>query len=194
MRAWRLRLNTVFETWKSAKKKISHLFGGVSATIADLLLRLIIGYGYRSFWAVRWLSLVWLAWMLLYYAGFQAGSIVPTDKENYTLFVENRSVLPGYEEFHVAAYSLENSFPLIKLGIQDKWGPSPDTQAAPQNPFGWVARLFRPVVCPKFLRWAHWLQIGLGWILTTFFVAGVSGARSTGNDGPSCDRHECRVP
>ena len=85
MRAWRLRRKTEFKTGKSAKKKISHLFGGVSATIADLLLRGIIGYGYRSFWAVRWLSLVRLAWMLLYYAGFQAGSIVPHGQQQREL-------------------------------------------------------------------------------------------------------------
>jgi len=172
-RAWEIRRKNQFEKWK--KSPIRCLPGVLSAATADYLLRGIIGYGYRSFRAVVWLLLIWSAWALIYYAGFQAGSIVPTDKENYTLFVEKRSVLPSYERFHVAAYSLENSFPLIKLGIQDKWEPSPDVQAAPENPGGWAARVLMPVIRPDLLRWANWVQIGLGWILTTFFAAGVTG-------------------
>ena len=172
-RAWGINRQKQIDNWKKAR--IKGLPGLLLAQGADYLLRGLIGYGYRSFRALYWLVMIWVAWGALYYVGFLAGIVVPTDKENYSLFVENRSVLPSYEQFHVTAYSLENSFPLIKLGIQDKWEPSPDNAAAPERLPACAGRILRPVVSPGFLRWARWVQIGLGWVLTTFFAAGVSG-------------------
>jgi hypothetical protein len=101
--------------------------------------------------------------------------MVPTQGEDYTAFMRNRIVSAGYEEFHVTAYSFENSFPLIKLGIQEKWEPSPDVQAAPENNPESLTWVLNPIATPTFLRWFRWVQIALGWILTTFFAAGVTG-------------------
>ena len=171
--AWKVRRTNEFGKWKESK--IKGLLGGCTASLADYVLRWTIGYGYRSMKAVYLLALISLIWGAVYFVGFQVGSIVPTEEKNYIRFTEKGSVLPGYEQFHVAAYSIENSLPLIKLGVQDKWGPSPDIQAIPENPASWMVQRLRPIISPRFLRWFRSVQIGLGWLLTTFFVAGITG-------------------
>jgi hypothetical protein len=49
---------------------------------------------------------------------------------------------------------------LAKLGQADKWQPDPRPTAPP------LARM---------ARWALWVQVVIGWILATLFVAGISG-------------------
>jgi hypothetical protein len=47
---------------------------------------------------------------------------------------------------------------------------------------GWLDRLTSPLdrwLSPIALRWFRWILIGLGWLLATFFVAGVSGIIKT---------------
>ena len=47
---------------------------------------------------------------------------------------------------------------------------------------GWLDRLIWPLdrwLSPSALRWFRWILIGLGWLLATFFVAGVSGIIKT---------------
>jgi hypothetical protein len=172
-RAWRIRRDTQFEKWKKAW--LREIPSAAATSPTDYLLRGIIGYGYKSFRAVGWIFLIWAIGTPLYLAGFRAGSMVPTQGEDYTAFMRNRIVSAGYEEFHVTAYSFENSFPLIKLGIQEKWEPSPDVQAAPENNPESLTWVLNPIATPTFLRWFRWVQIALGWILTTFFAAGVTG-------------------
>jgi hypothetical protein len=172
-RTWKLRREKKINEGQRGRAK--YLCGRFATAIADFLLRITIGYGYNSIKAVYGLILVFLFGAILYFIGFQVGSIVPTEEKNYTSFTATRALLPGYERFHVLAYSLENSFPPIKLGIQDKWEPSPDIQAVPDKAADWAVRGLRPIISPLVLRWFRWLQIFLGWLLTTFFVLGVTG-------------------
>jgi len=172
-RTWKLRRGKQFDN--SQYVRVKHLCGRLATAILDFLLRVTIGYGYDSIRAVYGLILIFLFGVALYFIGFQVGSMVPTEEKNYASFTATRALSPGYERFHVLAYSLENSFPPIKLGIQDKWGPSPDIQASPDKAAGWAIRGLQPIISPCLLRWFRWLQIFLGWLLTTFFVVGVTG-------------------
>lgn len=139
------------------------------------LLRGTISYGYSSLRAL-WLllALVIVGWVV-YAQGYEAGLIVPTGKDAYDS-ITSYGVLPGYyEDFHALPYSLENSFPLVRFGVQDKWVPARDERAAARQPVGRLARFLLRVTPPRFLEWFRWFQICAGWILATLFVAGVSG-------------------
>jgi sRNA-binding regulator protein Hfq len=139
------------------------------------VLRRTIGYGYYPGRALRWLAWLALAGMILFWAGYCAHLIVPTDKDAYTLFSNGRQLPAQYEKFHASIYSAENSFPLVKLGQIDLWQPDP-------SPRRFVIRIWNwPHSCPIWiglaglLRWFRWIQILLGWVLATFFLAGVTG-------------------
>ena len=94
------------------------------------LLGWTIGYGYFSMRALWWLSALVILGSLVYQRGYEAGSIVPTSKDAYDSFAAHKP-LPGYyEAFYAFPYSLENSFPLVKFGVQDKWAPRPDEQGS----------------------------------------------------------------
>jgi hypothetical protein len=116
-------------------------------------LKAIIGYGYSPGNAIWLLVGLWLTGSLLYFQSYRAGSIVPTDKDAYTAFQLKRQAPAYYPRFVAAAFSLENTFPLVKLGQADKW------QADSQS----------------YLRWFMWIQILLGWLFATLFVAAVAG-------------------
>jgi hypothetical protein len=140
------------------------------------LLRLAIGYGYfplRAVWFL--LSLVFLG-SVTYSAGYDVGAIVPSDREAYAYFEEHCNPPPYYERFHSVIYSLENSFPVVKLGTQEKWGPRQEARLASCEAVG-TKRLLnvKSIVSPNVVRWLRWVQISCGWILTTLFVAGVTG-------------------
>ena len=135
---------------------------------ASWFLRGTIGYGYFSIRALWWLLALVIVGSLVYQRGYEAGSIVPTSKDAYYDISVAHKGLPGYyEAFRALPYSLENSFPLVKLGVQDKWGPGPDEQANTSRDAGWIS--------PRLLRRFQWAQICIGWILATLFVAGVTG-------------------
>jgi len=146
---------------------------GRSGLPASLLLRYTIGYGYFPLRALGWLlALVVLGWGVYRY-GYESGLMVPSDAAAYAEYVAQRRVPGYYEPFHPVLYSLENAFPLVKLGVEDKWKPGAigavqaagtpgRSRVAGADPIG-TLRLFRVI------------QIGLGWLLTTLFVVGVTG-------------------
>ncbi len=135
---------------------------GTIAPLWSWILKRSIGYGYypgRAIWLIILLSL--LGW-IVYATSYHAGTMVPSDKDAYNEFrgpKTERQVPPHYPGFSAPVYSLENSLPLVKMGQTDKWQPDP-------APDGW-----RPILVRWFLR----MQILLGWLLATFFVAAVSG-------------------
>jgi hypothetical protein len=101
-----------------------------------------------------------VGWPLFQY-GYQVGRITPNEKEIYTSFEESgqrHQPPPYYEHFYAPVYSLENSFPLVKLGQVDRWQPDPSQ--------GGYA---------SFLRLFCWAQIILGWFFATMGIAGVTG-------------------
>jgi hypothetical protein len=120
------------------------------------LLKAVIGYGYYPELAGLWLVLSAVLGFGIYWLGYLKGGIAPTDKAAYYIFTSTHALPPYYERFQAFFYSLENSFPLVKLGQVDRWQPDP-------RPSWWSLRIFR------------WAQICGGWFFATMFVAGVTG-------------------
>jgi hypothetical protein len=144
----------------------------LSAALFRLPLSLVVGYGYYPLRALAGLAiLVVLGWGI--YAGARAsGAMVPRDETAYSYF-KTHSVPPDhYEPFSPFVYSLENSLPLVKLGQTDRWGPDPAPSAIRPNIPSPNSTLF---TSPRLLFAFQRLQVLLGWILATLFVAGVTG-------------------
>jgi hypothetical protein len=164
------------------------------ARVGSGVLRLTIGYGYNPLLAVYWIAgLTGLGW-ILYRRSYLAGSIVPTEKDAYEAFKRDGRPPQHYTAFAPLVYSLENSLPLVKLGQGDTWHPESNADdtlprqktslTAHASPSLWapLRRARRWLICrglwptsPKFLRWFLWIQILLGWLLATLFLAGVTG-------------------
>jgi hypothetical protein len=147
---------------------------GWTARPLGYLLRATIGYGYFPLRAVWLLLTLVAAGTIVYHMGYTVGSIVPTQQESNSFFETHCYPPSYYERFHALAYSMENSFPLVKLGIQDKWAPAPGAKVAACLPDG-TSRFNSTLTAPGLLRWFRWLQICFGWVLTTLFVGGVTG-------------------
>lgn len=140
--------------------------GGVAATLFRWPLSLVVGYGYYPMRALMGLAiLVGLGWGI--YAGARAaGMMVPKDPQAYAYFKQNGRAPAFYEPLGPLVFSLENSLPLVKLGQTDYWRPDPAPEHVGRG--GWMSS---PRILFGFLR----LQILLGWILATLFIAGVTG-------------------
>jgi hypothetical protein len=139
-------------------------------------LKTTIGYGYHSVWALWWLLGLMFIWSGLYWGGYCVGSMVPTDKSAYCAFEQDRNSLPAfYEHFHAVVYSLENSFPLVKLGQLDRWQPDPSPHKYVICIWNWPTCFSLWISLAGSIRWLRWIQTLLGWILATLFVAGVTG-------------------
>jgi hypothetical protein len=151
---------TLFEMEKRRHAKDSSVW----QRFASGLLKNTVGYGYYPFWAFRSLALLMLLGAVLYWSGYLRGDIVPTDKDAYSAysaFKKQRDLPPQYVRFQPMIYSIENSFPLLKLGQVDYWQPNPSALAATNF--------------TNILRWFRWAQVAFGWILATLFVAGLAG-------------------
>ena len=138
-------------------------------------LRWTIGYGYYPGFCLLWLLLlVAVGWPIFRY-GYFAGSVTPTEKEAYSDFKKDRSPPAYYGRFYALAYSLENSFPLVKLGETDRWQPDPLPQPSASPAGTWFAHVRCFFVSSGFLLGFRWTQILLGWFFATMGVAGVTG-------------------
>ena len=123
------------------------------------IFRLTIGYGIypsRAAWAL--LLLVVLGWAV-YGQAYANKLLTPTNQSAYDHFTANGSSPDYYQQFYPLVYSAESCFPLVKLGQSDAWTTNPK----------------REDLLASTVRIFHWFQVALGWILATFFVAGVSG-------------------
>lgn len=119
-----------------------------------------IGYGYRpllAFWEVMGLSA--LGW-IIYRRSYLAGGVVPADKDAHAEFKQSGQVPSYYRRFFPLIFSVENSLPLVKLGLEDKWEPDPCPEQQPEN----VTR--RPTLgAPRrWPAWLHWLQSALAYV------------------------------
>jgi hypothetical protein len=80
-------------------------------------------------------------------------------------------VLPAaYPSFNSLVYSLDVLLPIVDLHQESYWLPSTRRvgQTGGPNPF-------IPPMGAYFVKVWFWIQIGLGWLLTSFLVAGVTG-------------------
>jgi hypothetical protein len=147
------------------------------------------GYGIYPRWAIWYLGgLAALGW-IVHRRAQRVGAMAPTDKDAYAEFRKGRTPA-HYQPFNPLIYSIENCIPLVKLGQDERWQPDPNPQrCAPPVAGGKLRRVldsaldpFVPdwAMTPAALRWIRWIMIGLGWLLATFFVAGLSGIIRTG--------------
>jgi hypothetical protein len=162
-RGWR---KVCVEMERKARRKRAGI-----AWLMSPILRGTIGYGYFSWRAVCWLLTLVVIGLAIYHKAYLVGSVVPSEKEAYSFFEAHGEPPTHYVRFYALPYSLENSFPLVKLGVQDKWIPAPAATNAHCQPIDWISAL----VCPRAVRVFRWVQICLGWVLTTLFVGGVTG-------------------
>ncbi len=125
-----------------------------------------IGYGYFPGRAIVALLMLCAAGWLIYDRGYQAGHMVPSEKEAYVCFAARKQLPPQYPRFSPFIYSLENSLPLVKFDQAGNWRPQPEN---------WPSSPSHVLTEPEFLTWFLRAQIVLGWVLATLFVAGVSG-------------------
>lgn len=139
-------------------------------------LRWTISYGYYPIWALRWLLRSMILGLVLYFVGYSIGSVVPTDAAAYEAFKQNHQWLPAhYEHFHASMYSLENTFPIVKLGQAETWQPDPSPQRFVKRLRLWPTASSIWISLAGLLWWFHWAQILFGWLFATMFIAGVTG-------------------
>jgi len=77
--------------------------------------------------------------------------MVPTSKDAFDSLKANGQPPQYYPRLSAFIYSLENTFPLVKLGQVDTWHPH-----------------------RRLLRWFKWLQNLTGWLLAGLFAAGLA--------------------
>ncbi len=152
-----------------------HLWSGV--------LRLTIGYGQMPGRALVCLLGLMALGFAFSYLGYFSGAMAPTEKEAYAAFEQQGYAPSHYPHFHALVYSIEHSFPLVNLGQKDHWTPDP------QGPDHFAPSLREAKfqgchgVClpyPGALRWWFWIQVLVGWVLATLFVAGLTGIVRSG--------------
>ncbi|HUN64425.1 MAG TPA: hypothetical protein VMU53_20665 [Candidatus Sulfotelmatobacter sp.] len=149
----------------------------VSSALLRAPLSLVVGYGYYPLRALVGLVILVLVGWGIYAAAGSARAMVPMDEKAYDLFKTTGATPEHYQPLGPLVYSLENSLPLVKLGQTDRWQPDPSpganvsraTGAAAQD--GWRTARLTSRLLFAFQR----LQVLLGWILATLFVAGVTG-------------------
>ena len=141
----------------------------------SFILRYTVGYGYYPSRALLCLVVLAVVGSLLFWRGYSAGSMVPTEKDAYASFRKNQLLPDHYERFCPLVYSLENSFPLVKLGQADRWQPDPSPKDSAQFSAGCLGFLDHLVPSARSLRGFRWVQILLGWFFATMGISSVSG-------------------
>jgi hypothetical protein len=147
---------------------------GWISRVWNRVLQVTIGFGFYPGWSVIWLLTLTLVCALFYGHSYSTGNFVPTDKDAYVSFSQNKQVPSHYARFNPFIYAFENSFPLVKLGQTDHWQPEPRqdwgcrTRAHQLAPSCWG-------LSPSFLRVIRSAQVLLGWFFATMFVAAVTG-------------------
>jgi hypothetical protein len=142
----------------------------MSSASGDQYVGLICRYGYDPENAIWGLFGITGIGALIYWRAKRMGMMVPSDKDAYVKFKSTPSALPShYPRLHPVVFSLENTFPLVKLGQTERWQCDPEPGETSNSRRGQFFSLGR------LLRSAIWIQIILGWLLATLFLAAVSG-------------------
>ena len=115
--------------------------------------------------------------------------MAPTDKEAYDEFQKSGRAPSNYPPFNALIYTVENCVPLVKFGQDDRWQPDPSPTPRPvvsESMSTWktglrhtVMSLWDWTLSPRGLRCIRWVMICLGWLLTTFFLAAITGILKT---------------
>ena len=132
------------------------------------LLGLLTGYGYRT-WRPLWvgLLLVGIGWGL-FHGGARAGVIMRVERDQFVPVDEAVSLVQPH--FHPLLYSFDIFLPVISFGHADLWAPNEAIKGPLLNVGGHVIPISGLVLCCY-----KWALIVLGWVLTTLFIAGLTG-------------------
>ena len=135
----------------------------IARRLWNCLLMLTIGYGYQLWRAILLMFLLIAIGTGVSVFAYRTRLVAPNDKDANAQFVSNYQIPNQYPRFNPIIFSIEHSVPGLNLGVSGSW--SANTAGDwPQHP--WVGSAIR--------RW-FWLQTILGWLLSIFFVAGISG-------------------
>ena len=127
------------------------------------LLKLAIGYGYKLERAFAWIVLITILGFMASIIGYREKIIAPTDKDAFAYFMANGRAPDSYQRFSSFFYSVEHSIPAINLGISSNWSANSVAQSPGHPSYLYI------------LRWWFWTQTLVGWGLSFFFIAGITG-------------------
>lgn len=136
---------------------------GPIAILWSFLLKWTIGYGYKLWMAFMWLILITIIGISVSSIGYRDKVIAPTEKDAYTYFETHQQAPASYQRFSSFMYSVEHSIPAINLGVSTNWSANAVAQL-PGHPYYVYG-----------LRWWFCAQTLLGWGLSIFFIAGLTG-------------------
>jgi hypothetical protein len=198
-----------------ARRKRGHL--GWAAWCWNGFLGLTMAHGYRPQQLLIGAAVFVLLGRWFFGAGYQAGLMVPTQKEPYAAYAQTREVPAYYPAFHPWMYALDTLVPIINFGQKEYWRPQnaiessghggggavqrrrgpdrpphaiqravydrpqdSDLVAAvdlPPRPSSLIAWFKAPpwVTTSTFLRGYRWFHVGVGWVLITLGITGVTG-------------------
>lgn len=141
----------------------------------SFVLWIAVGYGYYPWVAFLWLALFFGVGLGFYWNGYDAGYIAPTDAKTYDALKTSGVVPANYERFHASAYSLENSLPVIKLGLTDHWQIDPEAGEYGWTPGARAITQLCPGLSPRGLRFFRGLHICAAWFFGVMGAAALSG-------------------
>ncbi len=149
----------------------------------DLLLRWVVGYGYKPLNAVVCLVILFLTATALAHAVWEEGSFAPNSdvilvSDGWQKALEADCLPPAqgcdpnpaatwsndpqrgldWDSFNRYGYAADLVIPVLDLGQTDAWAPSKD-----RGPWGLM------------LWWGRWVLIAVGWIVTALGVAALTG-------------------
>lgn len=127
------------------------------------LLMLTIGFGYQLWRAAVLMILLIVIGTGVSVIAYRTKLVAPTDKDANALFVSNYRVPAQYPRFSSTIFSIEHSLPGLNLGVSGSWSSNTTAEWPQHRSVGPAIRLW------------FWLQTMLGWLLSIFFLAGISG-------------------
>jgi hypothetical protein len=139
---------------------------GLRARLWNLMLGFFVGHGYQPGRAALFALLVIAAGTYVFERAKQDGAMESTDR------AVNTSASPSADpQFNPIVYSLDVFLPIIDLHQEDEWLPN---NVAPTGRLEQLSEWLR--IPGEWFYWTYtWLHISLGWILTTFIVAALTG-------------------
>lgn len=127
------------------------------------LLMLTIGFGYQLWRAAVLMILLIAIGTGVSVIAYRTKLVAPTDKDANALFVSNYRVPAQYPRFSSTIFSIEHALPGLNLGVSGSWSSNTSAEWPQHRSVGPAIRLW------------FWLQTMLGWFLSIFFLAGISG-------------------
>ena len=143
--------------------------------IGFVLLKWLVGFGYRPIRALMWALLFIACGWIFFKATWDAGDMAPNAapiliSRDWIAATEAHPKNPAqfwsqpgqagqdYETFSALAYSADLFIPIINLGQETAWAPS--TSRSPLGRIAW---------------WVRWIAKTIGWVVTALGAAAITG-------------------